>query len=60
MIRCARCNRKLANPVLLSGVAFGSRCAQSVAGARQKRRRKSVESHAVAADPRQLSLEFIA
>lgn len=55
-MKCARCNRKLRNPVLLSGVPFGSTCAQAVAGARAKRKRKGVESHHVAADPRQLRL----
>lgn len=58
MITCARCNRKLRNPVLLSGVPFGSTCAQAVAGARAKRKRRVVQSHEVDVDPRQLPLEL--
>lgn len=56
MTTCARCSRPLRNPVLLSGVAFGSKCAQAVAGAKPKRKKRSVESHAVVVDPSQRDL----
>lgn len=58
MTTCARCSRQLKNPVLLSGVPFGKDCARAVAGARPKRQRKPVQSHAVEVDPRQLPLEL--
>lgn len=57
MTKCARCNRSLRNPVLLSGVAFGSKCAQAVAGAKPKRKKRSaVEAHQRAVDPNQREL----
>lgn len=56
MTLCARCNRSLRNPVLLSGVAFGSKCAQAVAGAKPKRKKRAVEMHAAAVDPNQRDL----
>lgn len=55
--RCSRCSRPLKNPVLLSGVAFGSKCAQAMAGAKAKRQRRArAAQQQREVDPRQRDL----
>lgn len=53
MIRCARCGRKVAKPVLIAGVKLGPSCAKTVDGVVRQRR---IAREKPEPDPRQTDL----